>query len=84
MWALGHVSATGLLLDLVRGGAFLLGSGPRFAVSRRRDRQAGVTYPAGTLAGDLKVAVAGVVAWAVFAFWLHRLLIGVDPMAGLH
>lgn len=28
--------------------------------------------------------VAGIVAWVVFAFWLHGWLIGVDPMAGMH
>jgi uncharacterized membrane protein len=84
VWAFGHLLAAGMLHDVVLFGAFLLWSVALFAVSRRRDRQAGVTYPAGTLAGDLKVAVAGVLAWAVFAFWLHRVLIGVDPMAGMH
>ena len=84
VWALGHVLATGMLHDLVLFGAFLLWSVALFAVSRRRGRQAGVLNQAGTLAGDLKVAVAGLLAWAVFAFWLHRLLIGVDPMASLH
>jgi uncharacterized membrane protein len=24
------------------------------------------------------------VAWAMVAFWLHRWLIGVDPLAGMH
>ncbi|MEI7036721.1 NnrU family protein [Fulvimonas yonginensis] len=84
VWAFGHLLAAGGLHDVVLFGAFLLWSVALFAVSRRRDRQAGVTYPAGTLAGDLKVAVVGALAWAVFAFWLHRVLIGVDPMAGMH
>ena len=26
---------------------------------------------------------AGVVAWAVFAFWLHRVLIGVSPFGAM-
>lgn len=84
VWAFGHLLASGMLHDVVLFGAFLLWSVPLYMVSRRRDRQAGVTYPAGTLKGDLLVTVAGVLAWAVFAFWLHRWLIGVDPMAGMH
>lgn len=84
VWAFGHLLATGMLHDLVLFGAFLLWSVALFAVSRRRDARAGVSYPAGTLAGDLKVAVIGVLAWALFAFWLHHVLIGVDPMAGMH
>ena len=43
-----------------------------------------MTYRAGTLRGDVVAVVAGVVAWAVFALWLHRWLIGVDPMPGMH
>jgi len=39
-----------------------------------------VSYPAGTTKGDVIVLVAGVVAWAAFAFWLHGWLIGVKPM----
>jgi len=27
--------------------------------------------------------VAGIAAWAVFAFWLHRVLIGVSPFAAM-
>ena len=41
---------------------------------------AGVRYPAGTISGDVKVVIAGLVAWAVFAFALHRWLIGVSPL----
>jgi uncharacterized membrane protein len=61
-------------------GAFLLWAVVDFISARRRDHAAGVSYPAGTAKGDLIVVVAGVVAWAVFAFWLHGWLIGVKPM----
>jgi uncharacterized membrane protein len=60
-------------------GAFLLWGIVSFASARRRDRRAGVTYPAGTLKGDIGTVVIGVVAWALFAFLLHRWLIGVNP-----
>ena len=81
LWAFGHLLATGMLRDVVLFGAFLLWAVVLFIVSRRRDRRTGTTYPAGTLAGDAAVLVVGVVAWIVFAFWLHLWLIGVRPMA---
>ena len=79
VWALGHLLAIGFLHDIVLFGAFLLWAVADFAVSRRRDRQAGVIHPQGTLAGDALTLVAGIAAWAIFAFWLHARLIGVSP-----
>lgn len=79
-WAFGHLLATGMLHDVVLFGAFLLWAVVDFISSRRRDRAAGITYPAGTAKGDVITVVAGVAAWAVFAFWLHGWLIGVKPM----
>lgn len=79
-WAFGHLLATGMLHDVLLFGAFLLWAGVDFLVCRRRDRAAGVTYPAGTMKGDIIVVVAGFVFWAIFAFWLHGWLIGVKPM----
>ena len=80
-WAFAHLIANGRPGDLVLFGAFLLWAILAFRSSRRRDRAAGKTYPAGALAGDVSTAVAGVVAWVVFAFWLHAWLIGVSPLA---
>ncbi|MHA6206116.1 NnrU family protein [Dyella soli] len=79
-WAFGHLLATGMLHDLLLFGAFLLWAIAAFVGARRRDRTAGVTYPAGTARGDLVTVVAGVASWAVFAWWLHGWLIGVNPM----
>ena len=84
VWASGHLLATGLLHDVVLFGAFLAWALPMAVWLRQRDRLDGVIYPAGTLRGDLLALVIGVAAWAVFAFWLHRWLIGVDPLAGVH
>ena len=81
IWALGHLLAAGMLHDLVLFGAFLCWAVADFIVSRRRDRAAGTVYPPGSLKGDLQALAFGVVAWAVFAFWLHGLLIGVNPLA---
>jgi uncharacterized membrane protein len=80
VWAFGHLLATGMLHDVVLFGAFLLWSVVDFVSARRRDRAAGVTYPAGTVKGDVIALVAGIAFWAVFAFWLHGWLIGVKPM----
>ena len=60
-------------------GAFLAWAVADFASARRRDRRAGKAYPPGSLGGDATAVVAGVVAWAVFAFLLHGWLIGVRP-----
>lgn len=79
IWALGHLLATGMLHDVVLFGAFVIWAVAGFMVSRRRDRSAGVTYPAGTLAGDLLTVVIGVALWAAFAFYLHARWIGVAP-----
>ena len=51
-----------------------------FIASRRRDRREGTTYSSGTVAGTVTAVVAGTVAWAVFAFWLHAHWLGVSPM----
>ena len=79
IWAFGHLLAVGFLHDVVLFGAFLLWAVVDFIVSRRRDRLAGTTYPAGTLRGDALVLVIGIMAWASFALWLHARWIGVNP-----
>ncbi|HET8610676.1 MAG TPA: NnrU family protein [Burkholderiales bacterium] len=81
VWALGHLLAIGWLHDVILFGAFLLWAIVDFAVSRRRDRRTGVAYTPGTLKGDVVAVIVGVVAWIVFAFWLHTRLIGVNPFA---
>jgi uncharacterized membrane protein len=79
-WALGHLLATGMQRDVVLFGAFLAWGIALFAVLRRRDRLAGTMHGSGTLGGDVVCVVVGVSAWALFAFWLHLALIGVNPL----
>jgi uncharacterized membrane protein len=83
VWACGHLLATGMLHDVVLFGPVLAWSLPMAVALRLRDRLANVQHPAGILRGDTLVAMIGVVCWAAFAFWLHRWLIGVDPMPGM-
>jgi uncharacterized membrane protein len=79
LWALAHLLANHTLADLLLFGGFLVWAVLCFRAARARDRAAGTTYPAGTLQGTLLTVAAGVVAWLVFAMWLHRVLIGVGP-----
>ena len=79
-WALAHLLANNMLADVVLFGSFLLWAVLDYRAARKRDRQQGTVYPAGTVTRTALTVVIGVVAWAVFAFWLHRLLIGVSPM----
>lgn len=79
LWAFAHLLANGMLADVLLFGGFLAWAIVDYASSRRRDRAAGVVYRPGTLSRDMIAVVAGVVAYVVFAFWLHQLLIGVRP-----
>lgn len=78
-WAFAHLLANGTLADLLLFGSLLLWAGANFAISRRRDRIAGVTYSAAGPARDAVAVVIGLVAWFVFARYLHGALIGVQP-----
>ena len=79
VWALAHLLANGTLADVVLFGSFLAWAIVLFAASRRRDRREQTFYTAGTAGATVIAVAAGVIAWAVFAFWLHRVLIGVAP-----
>ena len=81
VWALAHLLANGTLADLILFGSFLVWAILDFASSRKRDRIANMQYPSGTAMGTGLTVLAGLVAWAAFAFWLHGLLLGVQPFA---
>ena len=78
-WAFGHLLSAFSLAGFVLFGAFFVWAILDYAASRRRDRAAGVVYPAGTAAGDALTCAVGAATWFVFAFWLHGPLIGVAP-----
>ena len=80
VWALAHLLANGTLAGVLLFGSFLIWSVILFASSRRRDRRLAVVYAPGTAARTAIVLVAGTLAWAVFTFWLHGLLIGIRPI----
>ena len=79
VWALAHLLANNTLADLLLFGSFLVWAVLSFRAARGRDRAQGTVYAAGRAGPTVVVVVAGVAAWAVFAFWAHTALIGVRP-----
>ena len=79
VWAFAHLISNNMLGETVLFAAFLAWSVLCFRAACQRDAAAGTVYPPGTAAGTAATVVAGVVAWAVFAFWAHAVLIGVRP-----
>lgn len=79
LWAAAHLLANGNLADVVLFGSFLVWAIVLFAKSRRRDRAAGTTYPAAGASRDVMAVIIGAALWALFAMWLHAMLIGVAP-----
>lgn len=79
IWALAHLLANGRLADLLLFGSFLVWSIFSFRAGRRRDRAAGVTYPAGPMSRTIIAIVIGIAFWAIFMIKLHWWLIGVRP-----
>jgi uncharacterized membrane protein len=78
-WAVAHLLANGMLADVLLFGAFLAWAVLDYISARKRDRAAGTVYVVGPVTRDVIAVVVGLVAWAVFAFWLHRVLIGIGP-----
>lgn len=79
LWAFSHLIANGTLADVLLFGGFLLWAIVDYASLRRRDRAGGISYAATAWSRDAIVLIAGTVAWAVFARFLHGPLIGVQP-----
>ncbi len=79
LWALAHLLANNTVADVLLFGSFLVWAAFSFRAARGRDRVAGTVYPTGRLGPTLVTGVAGLAAWAAFAFWGHAALIGVRP-----
>ena len=80
VWALAHLLSNGNVADVLLFGSFLLWAALSFRAARARDRATRASYAAGTAAGTAMTLLVGIVAWAVFAFWAHAVLIGVRPL----
>ena len=78
-WALAHLLSTGSAAHVVLFAPFLVWGLFDYLAARSRDRTLGTQYPAGTAMGTAITLIVGTAAWAVFAFKLHGLLIGIRP-----
>lgn len=80
LWAVAHLMANGNLVHVILFGSFLVWAVMDFIAARQRDRRhPDSQQPPTTAKATVITVVVGVVAWAVFAFWLHGWLIGVKP-----
>lgn len=79
LWAFAHLLANGTLADVLLFGGFLVWAVLCFRAARQRDRAQNIVYATGTPRHTAITIAIGVVAWAVFGFWLHGPLIGVQP-----
>jgi len=79
VWALAHLLANGQLADVVLFGAFGVWAVLSFRSARQRDRINPPGPMASSAAATGLTVLLGVAAWAAFAFWGHRVLIGVAP-----
>jgi uncharacterized membrane protein len=79
VWALAHLLANNTLADVLLFGSFLVWAVVDFRSSRQRDRTQGTVYAPGRSWPTIAAVVGGIVVWAVFAFWAHAKLIGVNP-----
>ena len=80
VWALAHLLANGNLAHLLLFGSVLLWAALDFRSARRRDRANQTVYPPGRVGPTVVAITVGLVVWALFAFVLHGLLIGVKPI----
>ncbi len=78
-WAFAHLLANGTLADMLLFGTFLAWAIACYVAARKRDRAAGTQYAAGGAGATAATVIIGVAIWALFAFWLHGVLIGVRP-----
>lgn len=79
VWAIGHLLANGTLVHLVLFGTLLLWGLVYVTAARRHERAQNVVYAPGEAQRTAVTFVLGLAGWALFAFWLHGVLIGVRP-----
>ena len=80
LWAFGHLLSNGVAADVLLFGAFLLWAVLSFRTARQRDRANNTVYPPGNAISTAITIAVGLLAWSVFALFLHGPLIGVRPL----
>ena len=79
LWAVAHLIATGMLVNVVLFGSFLAWAVADRISFRWRTSRANPMVPAMKL-NDAVAIVAGLVIYVVFEHWLHVRWIGVQPL----
>lgn len=79
LWAFGHLISNGTLADIVLFGAVLAWAVVDRVSVKRREAAGLLAVTGGPLRNDIATLIVGLVAYAVFALWLHQWLIGVAP-----
>ena len=82
LWALAHLLANGMLVDVLLFGGFLAWAvADRIAIKRRTAAEAhAVPAAPARPANDAIAIVGGLAVYALFLFWGHRWLTGVSPL----
>jgi uncharacterized membrane protein len=84
VWALGHLLANGSLAAIILFGSFLIWATLDFRSARKREAlavpQELESKPMANWQGTLPAILIGFLTWGFFAFYLHRVLIGVQPL----
>jgi uncharacterized membrane protein len=79
VWALSHLLANGSVADILLFGGFLAWAVLCFITSKKRDRELKTQFPEAKTTSTIGAIAAGFITWALFAFWLHGVLIGLKP-----
>ncbi len=80
VWAFAHLISTGSMAHVVLFGSFMVWAVLDYRAARRRDRVLGTQYAPATALGNVTTLMVGGIVWAVVAFALHGLLIGIKPV----
>ncbi len=80
VWAFAHLISNNTLADVLLFGSFLVWAVLDFRSARKRDRSSATVPVTGSISRTAITVVVGLLAWAVFAMWAHRVLIGVSPL----
>lgn len=78
LWGLAHLLANGTLADVLLFGGFLAWAALDLVSASRRGPVVLGREP--ILRKDVSAVVAGLVIYAIFVLWLHRILFGVSPI----
>ncbi|MBC8057906.1 MAG: NnrU family protein, partial [Rhizobiales bacterium] len=79
-WALAHLLANGMLVDLILFGAFLAWAVLDRIAVKKRPVQRATPGAAPSAANDVIALVGGLGLYALFVFWAHQWLFGVSPI----